>query len=231
MSVDNDFQRQAIVAHVAQQLAGPSRAITGFQELLTEQARDLGLVDLMPDLERVGVAAQQLNILIDRLIADQTGCAEIESEAKLRHDLRTPLNAIIGYSEMILEEAENLNHNALAEDVRVMLAASGELLAHVDAFAGISRTGDIEGFQAADRTRIDAARLERALNRTEGEAPRLTTAGSLSSTISRATATSFRDGCSGTAIMWSPPQPARPPLSGSANRSSTSCSSTCLCRT
>ena len=51
MSVENDFQRQAIVAHVAQQLAGPARAITGFQELLTEQARDLGLVDLMPDLE------------------------------------------------------------------------------------------------------------------------------------------------------------------------------------
>ena len=53
MSVENDFQRQAIIAHVAQQLAGPARAITGFQELLTEQVRDLGLTDLVPDLEEL----------------------------------------------------------------------------------------------------------------------------------------------------------------------------------
>ena len=174
MSVENNFQRQAIVAHVAQQLAGPARAITGFQELVKEQARDLGLADLMPDLERVGAAAQQLNVLIDRLVAGQSEFptrAGIASEAKLRHDLRTPLNAIIGYSEMILEEAKDRNHNALAEDVRVMLAASGELLAHVDAIAGISRNGGIEEVHVADRARIDAAGLERALNRTEGDLP------------------------------------------------------------
>ena len=51
MSVESDFQRQAIVTHVAQQLAGPARAITGFQELMTEHARDLGLEDLMPEMD------------------------------------------------------------------------------------------------------------------------------------------------------------------------------------
>src|SRR5262245_16407649 len=130
MSIENEFQRHAIVAHVAQQLAGPARAITGVQELLTEQVRDLGLADLMPDLERVGTAAQQLNGLIDRLIAGETDYPEhagIEIEAKVRHDLRTPLNAIIGYSEMILEEAEVLYHHLMSDDVSVMLVASGAL--------------------------------------------------------------------------------------------------------
>jgi adenylate cyclase len=173
MSVESDFQRLAIVTHVAQQLAGPARAITGLQELVTEHARDLGLNDVMPDLERVGAAALQLNVLIDRLIAGRANFpkrAGIESEAKLRHDLRTPLNAIIGYSEMILEQAEDLSHNALADDLRVMLAASQELLAHIDAIAGISRNGGIEKLQVPDSARIDAAGLERALNKTESDA-------------------------------------------------------------
>ena len=173
MTSGNEFQRHAIVAHVAQQLAGPARAITGFHELLTEQARDLGLAELMPDLQRVGAAAELLNSLIDGLIAGNFGDlapAGIEIGAKLRHDLRTPLNAIIGYSEMILEEAEDLGHGALAEDIRVMLSAAAELLAHVDALAGIARSGGMEDLEAVDRAGIDAAGLERVLSRGESEA-------------------------------------------------------------
>jgi adenylate cyclase len=170
MTVKNEFQRHAIAVHVAQQLAGPARAISGFQELLTEQVQDLGLVHMTPDLEKVGAAACELNSLIDSLIhgkADNQNRAGVEIEAKLRHDLRTPLNAIIGYSEMILEEAEELHEYALEEDVRVMLIAAAELLAHVDAIAGLSRVPDIEGLRTTDQSEIDAAGLERALIKTE----------------------------------------------------------------
>ncbi|QTA90571.1 SpoIIE family protein phosphatase [Desulfonema magnum] len=38
-------------------------------------------------------------------VTDQVRC---EILAKLRHDLRTPLNAVIGYSEMLLEDAEDM---------------------------------------------------------------------------------------------------------------------------
>ena len=48
---ENEFQRHAIAAHAAQQLAGPARAISGFQELLIEQVQGLGLVHMTPDLE------------------------------------------------------------------------------------------------------------------------------------------------------------------------------------
>ena len=168
MTVENAFQRHAIAAHVAQQLAGPARAISGFQELLIEQVQNLGLLHMTPDLERVGAAAGQLNDLIDSLIngkADYPNRTGVEIEAKLRHDLRTPLNAIIGYSEMILEEAEELHEHALEEDVRVMLAAAADLLAHVDAIAGLSQARDIEQ-RTTDRAEIDAAGLERALIKT-----------------------------------------------------------------
>ncbi|MGI8741787.1 MAG: CHASE3 domain-containing protein [Bryobacteraceae bacterium] len=37
--------------------------------------------------------------------------------ANMSHELRTPLNAIIGYSEMLLEEAEDTNQTALVPDV------------------------------------------------------------------------------------------------------------------
>ncbi|MER8454023.1 response regulator [Mesorhizobium sp. M1428] len=173
MTAKNKFQRHAIAVHLAQQLAGPARAISGLQELLTEQVQDLGLVHMTPDLQKVGAAACELNGLIDSLIhgkADNENRAGVEIEAKLRHDLRTPLNAIIGYSEMIREEAEELREYALEEDVTVMLAAAAELLAHVDAIAGLSRAPDSEDPRTTDQAEIDAAGLERALIKAEHDA-------------------------------------------------------------
>lgn len=175
MTVENDFQRHAIAAHVAQRLAGPARAIFGFQELLIDQVQKLGLVQMKPDLDRVGTAARELNSLIDNLIDGKSDYlnragVEAEAEAKLRHELRTPLNAIIGYSEMILEEAEELHERALEEDVRVMLAAAAELLARVDAIADLARTRDVEGLQTTDEAEIDAAGLERAVIKAKHDA-------------------------------------------------------------
>jgi class 3 adenylate cyclase/CheY-like chemotaxis protein len=172
MSIGNEFQRQAIAAHVVQRLAGPARAILGFQELLGEQARDLGLTHIQTDLERIGAAARQLSGLIDSLI-EGTACssqeAGAEAEARLRHDLRTPLNAIIGYSEMILDEVGDEHQHTLREDLGEILAAAAELSKQVDAIAGLSRGGTLEMLQPGDQTEIDAAELERLLFRTEHE--------------------------------------------------------------
>lgn len=168
MSIGNEFQRQAIAAHVEQRLAGPARAILGFQELLLEQTRDLALPDVQADLERIGAAARQLIDLIDRLVDGRAGCPEGgEAEARLRHDLRTPLNAIIGYSEMILEDTADMDHPTLKEDLRVILGAAAELLGQVDAIAGLSREEATGTLQPGDKTEIDAAELERLLFKTE----------------------------------------------------------------
>ena len=161
MSVENEFQRQAIVTHVAQQLAGPARAITGFQELMTEQARDLGLDDLMPDLERVGAAAKAAERPHRQADRRPDGLPEARRNRERGEATARSAHAPKCHHRLFRNDprgSRSQNHSALAEDVRVMLAASGELLAHVDAIAGISRNGGIEGLQVADRVRIDAAR-------------------------------------------------------------------------
>jgi adenylate cyclase len=174
VSVNEDLRRQVIAAHVAQQLVGPARAISGFQEFLVEQAHDLGLARVMPDLDRIGTAAQQLTGLIDRLVqgrAEFSARAEVDVDAQLRHDLRTPLNAIIGYSEMMLEEAEELHEHALDDDIRVILSAAADLLAHIDSIAGLRQPNTVQELRmSGGAAGIDAAGIERALAGREHDA-------------------------------------------------------------
>ncbi|MGA9756205.1 MAG: adenylate/guanylate cyclase domain-containing protein [Desulfobaccales bacterium] len=50
----------------------------------------------------------------------------------LRHELRTPLNAIIGYSEMLLEDADEAGLTDLASDLDQVLSAGRQLLSIVN---------------------------------------------------------------------------------------------------
>ena len=43
--------------------------------------------------------------------------------ANMSHELRTPLNAIIGYSEILMEEAEDLGHEEFIPDVQKIHAS------------------------------------------------------------------------------------------------------------
>lgn len=47
--------------------------------------------------------------------------------AHLRHELRTPVNAILGYSEMLLEDAQSGEHASMAADLEKIRAAGAEL--------------------------------------------------------------------------------------------------------
>jgi signal transduction histidine kinase/CheY-like chemotaxis protein len=59
--------------------------------------------------------------------------------ANMSHELRTPLNAIIGYSEMLLEEAEDSGGTALVPDVRKILTAGKHLLELINAVLDLSK--------------------------------------------------------------------------------------------
>jgi len=59
--------------------------------------------------------------------------------ANMSHELRTPLNAIIGYSEMLLEEAEDSGGTALIPDVRKILTAGKHLLELINAVLDLSK--------------------------------------------------------------------------------------------
>jgi hypothetical protein len=59
--------------------------------------------------------------------------------ANMSHELRTPLNAIIGYSEMLMEEAEELGLPTIAEDLAKIRNAGNHLLALINDILDISK--------------------------------------------------------------------------------------------
>jgi signal transduction histidine kinase len=59
--------------------------------------------------------------------------------ANMSHELRTPLNAIIGYSEMLLEEAEELGHTDIIHDIEKIGAAGKHLLGLINDILDLSK--------------------------------------------------------------------------------------------
>ncbi len=57
---------------------------------------------------------------------------DLETLSKLRHSLRTPLNQIIGYSEMLMESAEENNAQGILPDLKRIHSSGGQLLAVIN---------------------------------------------------------------------------------------------------
>lgn len=96
----------------------------------------------------------------------EEGATRRASLSTIRHDLRTPINAIIGYSELLLEEADESAQADFVSDLRKIHAAGTELLSLVNELldpAKIEATpldDDLEavatGLNQATRTPINA---------------------------------------------------------------------------
>jgi PAS domain S-box-containing protein len=71
--------------------------------------------------------------------------AEIANRAKsqflanMSHELRTPLNAIIGYSEMLQDQAEDLNYTDIVPDLRKINTAGKHLLSVINDILDLSK--------------------------------------------------------------------------------------------
>ncbi len=59
--------------------------------------------------------------------------------ANMSHELRTPLNAIIGYSEMLVEEAQDFGNESLVPDLEKIRAAGRHLLALINDVLDLSK--------------------------------------------------------------------------------------------
>jgi two-component system, sensor histidine kinase and response regulator len=64
--------------------------------------------------------------------AQPTHCVGTRLPAGLIHDLRTPLNQIIGYSEMLMEQAQEAGHDTFVPDLQKVRAAGQQLLALIN---------------------------------------------------------------------------------------------------
>jgi signal transduction histidine kinase/DNA-binding response OmpR family regulator len=71
--------------------------------------------------------------------ADTANRAKSAFLANMSHELRTPLNAILGYSEMLQEEAEELEQPSLLTDLQKVHAAARHLLQLINDILDLSK--------------------------------------------------------------------------------------------
>jgi PAS domain S-box-containing protein len=74
-----------------------------------------------------------------RRTAEAASGAKSQFLASMSHELRTPLNAIIGYSEMLQEEAEELDQGNLVPDLQKIWGAGKHLLALINDVLDLSK--------------------------------------------------------------------------------------------
>jgi signal transduction histidine kinase/DNA-binding response OmpR family regulator len=92
-------------------------------------------------LEEHNERLQEKNLEIARAldIAEAATQAKSAFLANMSHELRTPLNAIIGYSEMLQEEATDLEYAELLPDLHRIHAAGQHLLALINDILDLSK--------------------------------------------------------------------------------------------
>ena len=146
-------ERQALMAHLRHELRTPVNAVLGYSEMLIEDAASCTERRLSEDLARIHSAGASLLRLINELL--DTSQLERHADdfdafmASARHDLRTPVNAILGYSEMLLEDAEALGAQGFSGDLEKIHAAGTKLLERIEDLVRFSEV-------AAGRRSLDA---------------------------------------------------------------------------
>jgi Amt family ammonium transporter len=117
-------------------------SVRGPEDLFTE-AGQIGyhynlLMDSLEKSEKVMKSQKKdLEIAMDK--AQSANKAKSDFLAKMSHELRTPLNAIIGYSEMLIEEAEDDGLDIYAEDLTKINSSGEHLLTLINDILDLSK--------------------------------------------------------------------------------------------
>lgn len=91
----------------------------------------------------IAIAIQRANgeIMLKQAMAAASSASEAKSQflANMSHELRTPMNAIIGYSEMLVEEYQDLGDTQFLPDVMKIRSAGTHLLQLINDILDMSK--------------------------------------------------------------------------------------------
>ncbi len=117
-------------------------------------SRDAALRELNENLEKrvdertIELKSLQIGLEQARDSADAANQAKSAFLANMSHELRTPMNAILGYSEMLIEEAEDLEQEGFISDLKKIHQSGTHLLALINDVLDLSKieSGKMEAF-------------------------------------------------------------------------------------
>ncbi|HEV8132319.1 MAG TPA: adenylate/guanylate cyclase domain-containing protein [Acidobacteriota bacterium] len=138
-----DRTKHALFSHMRHELRTPVNAIIGYSELLLEEAEDRGVGGFVSDLEKIRLGGRHLLELVNEILdASKTDADKIDWETfgvELRLHLRTPLNDVIGYTDLLLEEAEEVDAADVIDDLKKIRLAGDRMLAMTEDLVNLVR--------------------------------------------------------------------------------------------
>ena len=132
--------------------------------VLDEAGQLLSVEGIARDITERKRAASELEETRDA--AETANRAKSAFLANMSHELRTPMNAILGYSEMLIEEAEDLEQQGFIPDLQKIHAAGGHLLELINGVLDLSKVEAgkmelfLEEFETSAMVREVAATVE-----------------------------------------------------------------------
>jgi PAS domain S-box-containing protein len=115
----------------------PFWALVDGQPVFDADGRVLNYLVVQVDISKRKLAEGEL--LIAREAAEEANRTKSAFLANMSHELRTPMNAIIGYSEMLVEEAQDLGQESFIPDLNKIHSAGKHLLGLINDVLDLSK--------------------------------------------------------------------------------------------
>ena len=134
--LDTIVEEMQSKAEYAKRLESSHEHLSGFSKMLEKMVGDR-----TRELERSKETAELARENAERAqkYAEEANEAKSNFLANISHELRTPMNAILGYTELIMEEAEETESTAALPDLQKVHTAGKHLLTLIDDILDISK--------------------------------------------------------------------------------------------
>lgn len=133
-----DWLAGVVERHTAESSFAEQRLATGaIIRIAKRRTPDGGTVAVYTDIS--DLISRQEELEHAREEAEEANRAKSTFLASMSHELRTPLNAIIGYSEMLIEDAQDLGEAQFSEDLEKIMVSGRHLLALINDILDLSK--------------------------------------------------------------------------------------------